>query len=757
MTLPEALQVAVQHHRSGRLAEAEALYRQILAAQPEHVDALHFLGVIAMQVGRHDTAIEWIRQAIVLYPHNAEAHSNLGMACRAGGRLDEAIAAYRRAVELKPGNPETHNNLGAALAMQGRLEEALASFRRTLELKPGHAEAHHNLGNALRGRGLLDEAIAAYRRALELTPGSAGVCNALGIALSERGRADEATAAFQRALELKPDFLEACNNLGAVLAGQGRIEESIGACRRALEIKPDSPHAYNNLGYALREGGQLGAAVAACRRAIELQPAFAEAHNNLGAALAEQSQFHEGIAACRRAIELKPDSPEAHNNLGNALKGEGRLDEAIAAYRRSLEIAPGSAWVHSNLICTLHFHPAHDAASISEEHQRWNRRFSAPVQPFIPPHANDRRAGRRLRIGYVSPDFRDHPVGRYMLPLLERHDRERFEVLCYSGVPRPDGITERFRALAGSWRNTAGLSDDRLAALIREDAVDILVDLALHTAGNRLPMFARQPAPVQASFAGYPETAGVDAIAYRISDRYLEAGSRHDGTQSSEQVFLIDSFWCYEPSGSEPEVRAPPARESGRITFGCLNNFCKVNQRTLSLWARVLGKVKNSRLMILSSAGSHRGETLDVLERQGVESQGVEFVEPRPQREYLELYHRLDIALDTFPYNGHTTSIDALWMGAPVVSLAGTAPVSRAGLSQLTNLGLPELVAQSEEDYVRIAVELAGNPPRLAELRATMRARMQASPLMDAPGYARNVEAAYQGMWKAWLDKQCLA
>jgi len=276
------------------------------------------------------------------------------------------------------------------------------------------------------------------------------------------------------------------------------------------------------------------------------------------------------------------------------------------------------------------------------------------------------------------------------------------------------------------------------------------VDLSQHLAGNRLPMFAHRPAPAQVSFAGYPESAGLDAIEYRISDRYLEEASPGQATAGTEQVRLIDSFWCYDPRGEEVEVNGLPATDSGRITFGCLNNFCKVNEPVLRLWARVLGKVKNSRMVLLADMGSHRQRILKILAGEGVEAHRVEFVEYQPRREYLESYHRLDIVLDTFPYNGHTTSLDALWMGAPVVSLAGGTPVSRAGLSQLTNLGLPELAAHSEEDYLQIAVELALDLPRLANLRATLRARMKSSPLMDAPRFARNIEEAYRSIWRAW-------
>jgi predicted O-linked N-acetylglucosamine transferase (SPINDLY family) len=341
-----------------------------------------------------------------------------------------------------------------------------------------------------------------------------------------------------------------------------------------------------------------------------------------------------------------------------------------------------------------------------------------------------------------------------MMPLLRCHDRAAVEIFAYSGVVRPDRVTEMIRQQAERWCDVAGLSDETLAALIRRDEVDILVDLSQHLSGNRLLVFARKPAPVQVSFAGYPESTGVETIAYRVSDRFLEPHRSENESARGEEVLLVDTFMCYEPRESGVEPNGLPANKTGYVTFGNLNNFCKVNERALRVWAKVLAQVKDSRLVFLSPQGSHRQQTLDFLRREGIEEPRIEFYEPRPRRQYLELHHSVDIALDPFPYNGHTTSLDALWMGVPVVSLAGERAVARAGLSQLTNIGLPDLVALSEEDYVRIAVRLASDLPRLDELRATLRSRMEASALMDASRFVRQVEAAYRAMWQEWCARQ---
>lgn len=751
MTIPQALEIAVQHHQAGRLEEAEALYRQILGTQPEHADALHFLGVIAAQVGRHDAAVEWIRKAVALAPNNPDAHCNLGVAWRAIGRLDEAIPAYRRAIELKPDYPQAHNNLGTALAAQGRLDEATAAFRRAVELQPDYAEAFKNLGKALGDCGRFDEAIAAYRRALELKPDAPDALNALGIALKERGLNEEATAAFRRALELNPDDAEACNNLGGSLAEEGRLDEAIASFKRAIELRPGYPQAHNNLGYAFRERGQLDEAVAACRRAVELSPDFPEAHDNLGAALLRQGRLDEAIAACRRALELQPDFPEAHNNLGGALLRQGQPDEAIAEYRHAHECAPDFVSAHSNLVFSLQLHPGHDERTIAEELERWNRRFSDPVKQFSRPHTNDRSPERRLRVGYVSADFRDHPVGRHVLPLFESHDRERVEILCYSGGLRPDWMTERLRAQAGVWRSSVGVPDAKLAEMIRNDGVDILVDLAMHSAGSRLPVFAWEPAPVQVTWLGYPGSTGLRSIGYRLTDAQMEPLGKASAWSSEEPVRLPDCWCCYQQVGETPEVNALPALLAGGVTFGSLNNFAKVHEGVLSLWARVLEAMKGSRLLMFCPEGRTRDRIRAFFGARGIAAERVELVGALPRLEYLRQYQRIDIGLDPFPFNGMTTTCDALWMGAPVLTLLGEMPASRVGLSLLSSVGLPELAAHSEEDYLRMAIELAGNLPRLADLRATLRGRMQASALMDAPRFARNVENAYRSMWQAWI------
>jgi len=666
------------------------------------------------QAGRLAAAEPLYRQVLAQQPEHAGALHLLGVIAHQAGKREAAVDLIGRAIALRPDWPEAHSNLGEALKAQGKLDLAIAAFRQAIALKPGYPEAYNNLGSALQAGGRLDDAIAAYHQALALRPNFPGAYNNLGNSLRSKGQLDQAIAAYHQAITLKPNFAEA----------------------------------YSNLGNALKDKGQIDPAIAAYRQALALKPTYPEAHSSLGVALKDRGNTEEAIAAYHQALALDSNFAEAHNNLGGALKSRGQLDEAIAAYRQAIAVKPTYAEAHSNLVFTLHYHPGYDAAAIAQEHRRWNQQHAEPLKQYIQPHTNDRNPDRRLRIGYVSADFRAHASACFLVPLLEHHDLQQVELFCYAQVVESADMTRRFQRLA-AWRSTVGLSDEQAAQQIRADGIDILVDLKLHTEHNRLLVFARKPAPVQATWLGFPGSTGLTAIDYRLSDPYLDPPGMDESVYSEQTLRLPDCFWCYDPlDGRDIPVNALPALAAGKVTFGCLNNFCKINDALLSLWAQVLQKVPGSRLLLLAGDGDHRQRTIGRLAQEGIDPTRVEFAPRQSRRGYLQLYHRIDLGLDSFPYNGHTTSLDSFWMGVPVVTRIGSTAVSRAGWCQLSNLGLPDLAGQTSEQFVQIAVQLASNLPRLQQLRTTLRPRMEASPLMDAPRFARNIEAAYRQMWR---------
>jgi protein O-GlcNAc transferase len=577
----------------------------------------------------------------------------------------------------------------------------------------------------------------------------------LGTALAEQGKLDEAIAAYRRAIGIKPGYVEAYSNLGTVLAGQGKFDEAVTVYRRAIGIKPDYAEAYYNLGTALAGQGKLDEAIATYRRAIGIKPDYAEAYYALGAASAGQGKLDEAIAAYRRAIGIKPDYAEVHHGLGNALTGQGKLDGAIAAYRQATGIKPGFSRAFSGLLFGLNYDDKSTNEDLFAAHREWDERYGQRVPRFTA-YTNDRDPARRLRIGYSSPDFHQHSVAYFVEPLLREHDRQKVEVFCYAEVTRPDLVTTRLQGLADHWLVTVGLSDQRLAERIRTDGIDILVDVAGHTADNRLLVFARKPAPVQVTWLGYPNTTGLKAIDYRLVDAVTDPIGQADAWASETLVRLKGGFLCYSGSRDGPEPTSAPCLTTGTVTFGSFNNPTKVSTATFDAWAKLLSRLPQARLILKGKSfadAATRALFFARLGERGVVADRVELVPWRPGiAEHLALYHRVDIALDPFPYNGTTTTCEALWMGVPVITLRGHRHSGRVGASLLTQIGLTDLIANSTEEYVEIAVALAGNPGRLDELRRVLRPRVATSPLCDEGAFAAKMEAAFCTMWQHWCQ-----
>jgi predicted O-linked N-acetylglucosamine transferase (SPINDLY family) len=646
---------------------------------------------------------------------------------------------------------------GLAAAVQhhqaGRLPQAETMYRRILSLDPNHADAIHLLGVLAHQSGQQKEAHDLISRAIRLSPETAQYhCN-LGMVLAAQGKLDEALAAYRRADKLAVNFATAHYNLGTALANTGNMREAIPALQRAIAVDPDLVDAHFALGNALLLEQRIPEAIAAYRQAIALRPNHPESYNNLGAALRINLQVDESIMAFEKALQLRPDFPDGHNNLANVYKDMGQLDLAIAHFDQSLAAHPNAPGVASNRVYTLGFHPRFDGPAILRELRQWNQKFAAPLKPFIKPHPNDRNPNRRLRIGYVSPDFRRHVIGQNLLPLFNHHDHEKGEIFCYASAQNADAMTGQFQAKANAWRSLRGVNDEQAADMIRQDQIDILIDLSLHVAHNRLLIFARKPAPVQATFGGYPGGTGLETMDYRISDQYLDP-PEFDSHYVERTIRLPDSFWCYDSVAmgvAEREAVSPlPAQRNGYITFGCLNNFCKVHPGVLDLWAKVMMAVPDSHLLLMAPHGHARDWVEDRFKKNGVDSSRLQFVDRQEHVAYFDLYEEIDIGLDTFPYNGHTTSLDAMWMGVPVVTLVGSTVVGRAGWSQLSNLKLRKLAVQTPEKFVQIASELTKDLSRLADLRGGLRKRMQQSPLTDGAKFAANIEAAYRQMWQQW-------
>lgn len=652
--------------------------------------------------------------------------------------------------------------LDRAMAQQdaGHLAEAEVLYRQVVAREPSHAGALHMLAVlACSERGDAPEALELVRRAIAAAPQVAMAWCTLGQILAATGNPQDAAAAFGQCLALQSDpavVPDIAFSLATCLHATGRVEEAIAACNQVLDIRPDHFEALILLGTLLYSAGKTSDAIAAFKRATTVQPDSHIAHNNLGNALHDNGQLDEAEAALRRAIALRPDFDLAHSNLANVLKDLGLLDQALAEMRASIDLNPQNSVSHSNLLFALHLHPYAGLQAILRECQAWNDRHARALQSEIIAHANDRSIDRRLRIGYVSPDFREHPVGRCLLPIIRRHDSDQFDVTCYSGTLRIDATTRAFESAAGRWRDVAGWTDQRLAGQIRHDGIDILIDLALHSEGGRPLAFARKPAPVQIAFAGYPSTTGLETMDYRISDSFLdEASADRDSLYVEKTLRLPHScFGCFDPGPPAPSLNQPPLEKNGFVSFVSLNNFAKVNQITIDLWASVLAALPTARLWVRAPPGSAQRRLIQEFERRRVEASRIEFLGHVPRSQYFQLFHQFDIFLDTFPYSGHTTTIDALWMGVPVVSLAGQTAVSRGSLSILSEIGHPQLVGFNSAQYVQIATQLAGNLPLLHELRLSLRQGLRASPLMEAARFTANLQRLYRDIWKDWCLRE---
>jgi predicted O-linked N-acetylglucosamine transferase (SPINDLY family) len=632
----------------------------------------------------------------------------------------------------------------------GQLAEAEALARQILAAGGPEPNASLLLGVISYQTGRTGAALELFQQTVAANPQLVDAQNNLGCVLVALGRFPEAIAAFRVALQGRPLDAEIHSNLGDALCQSGDPKTALAACQTALDLQPGFAPAHNNLGNALRALGQFEAALAAYRRALQLQPDYAEAHNNFGAVLSDRFENEAAVEAFQLALQRKPELVSAHNNLACALTHLGRFDEAVTSYRRAMALLPEDASLHSNLIYGQQFIPDLDPNLLVEEQARWNERHAQPLAASILPHAHLADPDRRLKVGYVSPDFREHPVAFFLAGLFAAHDRTQFETHCYASVHRPDAVTTRLRESADEWHEVAALSHGRLAEKIRADGIDILVDLSMHSAENRLPVFARKPAPVQVSWLAYPGTTGLETIDYRLTDATMEPPQGEAPTTMEHAVHLPDAWCCYEPIGPFPDVGPLPAIGIGHVTFGSFSKTSRLNDHVLQCWARLARRIPEARWLILHPEDRGRERVRQFF---GKFASQVEFATHRPWGDYLQLFRRVDLSLDTFPANGMTATCHALWMGTPVVTLAGSSPISRVGASLLSTVGLPELVGSSANDYVEIAATLAGDLPRLAELRATLRDRMQRSPLMDAPRFARNVEAAYRAMWRAWCKK----
>jgi protein O-GlcNAc transferase len=640
--------------------------------------------------------------------------------------------------------------MGAALLIQKK--PALRPLQRAAELMPDDAEVLSHLGAVLKDLGRLHDAIRSLRRALEIDPDQAATHNCMGAVLRQLGQLDDAAISYRSALAIKPDYAEAHSNLGSVLKALGRLDEAVVCYRQALAISPEFAEAHNNLAVALRTLGQIDEAVLSYRRALEIKPDYAVAHNNLGAALKARGSHQEALLSLQRALVIRPQYVEALSNLGLTFQELGRHDDAIRAYRQALSIQPEHPETRSNLLFCLTHSSAISADDLFAEHCQFGTRFDLGTLATSAWQSDATSAERKLRIGFVSADFRTHPVMVLFEPILKHlAGNSQLSLHAYSNHTIDDDVTRQLRQQFAQWELIVGLNDVELAEKIRRDQIDILIDLSGHTAHNRLLTFARKPAPVQASWIGYPGTTGLKSMDYYFADHAL-IPDENFSRQFVEKIVYLPAGATFLPSPEAPPVNVLPALSNGYLTFGSFNRLSKLSPLVIACWARLLRAVPDSRMVIGALPLDAISTVTDWFRAEAIAPERLHFFPRCDMKSYLGLYHQVDLCLDAFPYNGATTSGHALWMGVPTLTMAGETAASRAGATFLNHAGLEGFVAHNRDEFLSIGLRWANDLAALTVLRTSLRTQCELSAMCQPELVAEALTRALRTMWRRHCD-----
>ena len=713
-------------------------------------------GESAEKAGELARARQLYLQAIRTDPACAPAHIGLGIVLQVGGDQAAALESFSDALRADPRSAPAHYNVGLIHLARGHLVAAETDLRAAIELRPAFPEAQVALAETLERSGRLDQAIDSLRKAVEDRSDYFGALDNLFALLEKAQRFAEAAQVSGRLVELAPESASAHFKLATALHGLRDFSGSEAAYRRTIELQADFTSAINGLATAiiLQDPNRVGEAEMLYRRAIAEDPSYVLAHHNLGSILQGAGRLSEAELCFRRALELDPRFRQAHVCLGDTLKDLGYVDEAIKCLRKALDLNPLDRIAHDSLLMTLNYAQDISREQLFLEHTAWAGKFEAPPSAVASQHSNSRVRSRRLRIGYVSPDFRRHSVAYFIEPLLSQHDRGDFEVFCYSNVAAPDATTRRLLALADKARSIVDLDTEEIAAMVQDDGIDILVDLAGHTAGNSLQVFTLRPAPVQVTYLGYPNSTGLRSVDWRITDAHADPVGEGAEFHSERLERVIPGFLCFQPPGIAPAVAPAPVMKNGYVTFGSFNALPKITTEVLATWAAILARVPGSRLLLKSfglADARAKARIIDEFSGHGIGEERLSLLPPEHSLAgHLGRYSEIDVGLDPFPFNGTTTTMEALWMGLPVIAVKGDRHAARVSASILLNIGLDELIAESPGGSVRLAEELASDRQRIVRLRSELRDRIACSALCDKAIAVKAIEAAYRRMWERW-------
>lgn len=714
-------------------------------------DRLIALGNQAEDSGRPADACVSYREAVAAAPRYAKAHLNLGIGLSASGDQEGAVAALRAALDIEPGNPYAHYNLGRVLMTGGSLHDAERHLRAALQHKADFAEALVILAAVLEAKGAAAEATEALERALVHRPEDFGTHYRYAQLLAGLNRLQEAEAALRQACAADPEDVDANLLLANLLQRRNALPEAERCLRRVLELAPEHDDARSALFHVLQTQGNLPAALAEIETLLRQQPDRVDTLYNYGLLLKNLRRLSDAEATFERVVEIDNGFVLGFKMLASVRLSQSRIADALEIYSKARARNPQNLELQSAELFALNFSEEITDQALFERHREFGERIETAYPPRRLRYPNVPDPARRLRIGYVSGHFCFHVVALFMLPLLERHDRSMFEIYCYSVGDRFDEYSRQLSERADVWRDASSLSQAQLAELVEGDGIDVLVDLSGHSGISQLELFARQSVPVQAAWLGYLNTTGLTRIQYRICDRHSDPPGTAERLHTERLIRLPHSQWCYRPLIATACVETPPCERNGFLTFGSFAQPAKLSPGIRRRWSEILLRVPESRLVV---AGFPEGKARDALMLDfvaaGAAASRISILPHRALNDYFESFQDVDIALDTFPYSGGTTTFDALWMGVPVVTLPGERPPSRSAASILRTVGLGDWIAATPEGYVRLAVERAADREGLAKLRRTLRERMQTSPLMDEPLFAREFEHLLRQAWREW-------
>lgn len=749
---------ALALHRLEQWALAETGYKKVLSIAPQHVEALHNLGALALTTGKWSEAASYFEQALLLQKDNVETLASLGTSQLRGKNFRAAVDTFRQALALDPAYTDAYIGLCGALRELGSLDDALTCIRQATDREPLQANACIEHGLTLYAMAQYPDAENWYRKALLVSPADASIYNNLGAIKRKMEEPEIAVGCFQRAIDLEPDFAEAHLNLGNTLQSLGRYPEAMSRYEQALSLAPEFAEAHLATGSLWQLLGNLNRAEDHYRRAVEYNPALAHAYSNLGTVLGATRRYEEAMRCYDKALELKAESADALVNRSNVLKDTGRVAEAIEALRQALELDPRCMVAHHNLLFNQNYLAQEPAVQMLANAQRFGTIASATATPYNQWLCTKERQ-RKLRIGFVSGDFLNHPVGHFLenvLAALQTLANETLEVVCYPTRICEDALSQRMQRHIKEWTPVYGMSDAMVAQRIHNDHIDVLFDLSGHTGHNRLPMFAWKPAPIQVSWIGYFATTGLPAIDYFMADPWTMS--------ASEEAFFTEEVWrlpetrlCFTPPDAEVSVGPLPALSNGHITFACFNNLAKINDAVLDTWVQILKRLPTSKLFIKSQLigeETSRKAVVAWFTSRGIVQERLLLEDYGSRQDYLAVHNKVDIALDPFPFPGGTTTAESLWMGVPVMTLEGEHFLSRQGAGLLGNAGLTDWIARDVDDYIERTVAHASDMAALATLRIGLRKQVLHSPIFDSARFARHFEAAIRDMWIRWCESE---